>query len=158
MTPTNEVALSRNTAPGPAAATIRPPRAGPAERAMLNPTPPSAAAAGTFNANNNWFGMEYKHYPVIYTVKIALTAVAIWFVLPGYRQFPFRISWLAIVVGVVIPQDGRGRTNEERPDQRQLAGGGVRQRDAEVFAFRIIGKSAKRKHGQRLLRLRAFRS
>ena len=63
-----------------------------------------------------------------------------------------------IVVGVVIPQDSGGRANQERPDQRQLAGDGVGQRDSEVFAFRIVGKSAKRKHGQRLLRLRAFRS
>ena len=33
--------------------------------------------------------------------KIALTIAAMVFVLPGYRQFPFRISPLAIVVGVV---------------------------------------------------------
>src|SRR5207253_6776344 len=46
MTPTKETAFRRNTAPGPAAATISPPRAGPPERAMVKPTPPSAAAAG----------------------------------------------------------------------------------------------------------------
>ena len=46
-------------------------------------------------------GLSYQHYPIVYTVKIALTIAAILFVLPGYRQFPFRISPLAIVVGVV---------------------------------------------------------
>ena len=51
--------------------------------------------------NQNWFGLEYQHYPIVYTVKIALTIAAMLFVLPGYRQFPFRISLLAIVVGVV---------------------------------------------------------
>jgi CAAX prenyl protease-like protein len=50
---------------------------------------------------DNWFGLRYKHYPIVYSVKIALTIAAMLFVLPGYRQFPFRISALAIVVGVV---------------------------------------------------------
>ena len=50
---------------------------------------------------DNWFGLRYEHYPIVYTVKIALTIAAMLFVLPGYRQFPFRISPLAIVVGVV---------------------------------------------------------
>ena len=49
----------------------------------------------------NLFGLRYKDYPIIYTVKIALTIAAILYVLPGYRQFPFRISPLAIVVGIV---------------------------------------------------------
>jgi CAAX prenyl protease-like protein len=50
---------------------------------------------------NNWFGLRYAHYPIVYTIKIALTIAAMLYVLPGYRQFPFRISPLAIVVGVV---------------------------------------------------------
>jgi CAAX prenyl protease-like protein len=49
----------------------------------------------------NRFGLRYKHYPIIYTVKIALTIAAMLYVLPGYRQYPFRISLLAIGVGVV---------------------------------------------------------
>ena len=49
----------------------------------------------------NRFGLRYRHYPLVYTVKIALTIAAMFYVLPGYRQFPFRISLLAIVVGVV---------------------------------------------------------
>ena len=49
----------------------------------------------------NLVGLRYKHYPLVYTVKIALTIAAILYVLPGYRQFPFRISLLSIVVGIV---------------------------------------------------------
>jgi hypothetical protein len=50
---------------------------------------------------DNWFGLRYAHYPIVYTVKIALTIAAMLFVWPGYRQFPFRVSLLAVVVGVV---------------------------------------------------------
>jgi CAAX prenyl protease-like protein len=46
-------------------------------------------------------GIRYRHYPIVYTVKIAGTIAAMLFVLPGYRQFPFRVSPLAIGVGVV---------------------------------------------------------
>ena len=49
----------------------------------------------------NFLGLRYKHYPIIYTVKIAFTIAAMLYVLPGYRQFPLRVSLLAIVVGVV---------------------------------------------------------
>ena len=51
--------------------------------------------------NDNRFGLEYSHYPIVYTVKIGLTIAAMVFVLPGYWQFPFRVSLLAIVVGIV---------------------------------------------------------
>jgi CAAX prenyl protease-like protein len=51
--------------------------------------------------NTNWFGLEYRHYPIVYTVKIAATIVAMLFVFPGYRQFPFRVSPLALAVGVI---------------------------------------------------------
>ncbi|MGD0655126.1 MAG: CAAX prenyl protease-related protein [Thermoguttaceae bacterium] len=61
----------------------------------LEPTPgaPGGKAIG--------LAIPYNWYPVVYTVKVALTLAAIGFVLPGYRQFPFRISLLSIVVGVV---------------------------------------------------------
>lgn len=49
----------------------------------------------------SFLGLRYKHYPIIYTVKIALTILAMLYVLPGYREFPFHISPLAVVVGVV---------------------------------------------------------
>ena len=45
--------------------------------------------------------VPYEYYPWIYTLKIALTLVAIMLVWPGYRQFPFKVSWLAVGVGVV---------------------------------------------------------
>jgi len=60
----------------------------------------SAPSATTIEADN-WFGLRYAHYPIVYTVKIVLTIAAMLFVWPGYRQFPFRISLLAIVVGVI---------------------------------------------------------
>lgn len=45
--------------------------------------------------------IPYSHYPLVYTFKIALTLASVGFVLPGYRQFPFRVTFLAVVVGVV---------------------------------------------------------
>ncbi len=61
----------------------------------LEPAPetPGGAAIG--------LAIPYAHYPFLYTVKIALTVAAILFVLPGYREFPFRVGPLAVVVGVV---------------------------------------------------------
>jgi CAAX prenyl protease-like protein len=49
------------------------------------------------------FGLAigYAAYPAVYTVKIALTMVAMAVVWPGYRQFPLRLSPLAPLVGVV---------------------------------------------------------
>jgi uncharacterized protein len=49
--------------------------------------------------------IPYAYYPWIYTLRIALTLAAMLAVLPGYREFPFRVSlWgpLVGVVGVVI--------------------------------------------------------
>jgi hypothetical protein len=40
-------------------------------------------------------------YAWAYAIKIALTLAAVIFVLPGYREFPRRLSWLAIAVGVL---------------------------------------------------------
>ena len=45
--------------------------------------------------------IPYAYYPLIYTLKIALTIAAIALAWPGYRQFPFRIGPLSAVVGVV---------------------------------------------------------
>ena len=61
----------------------------------MEPTPdvPGGEALG--------LSIPYSYYPLLYTLKMVLTMVAVWFVLPGYRQFPFRISPLAVVVGVV---------------------------------------------------------
>ena len=45
--------------------------------------------------------IAYNWYPLIYTIKIAITLAAIAFVLPGYMQFPFRIGFLSLAVGAV---------------------------------------------------------
>jgi CAAX prenyl protease-like protein len=47
------------------------------------------------------FSIEYDAYPIVYTIKIVLTVLAIVAVSPGYRQFPLRLSPLAPLVGVV---------------------------------------------------------
>jgi hypothetical protein len=46
-------------------------------------------------------GIEYRQYPLIYTIKIALTVAAMIFVWPGYRQYTRRLSWLGVAVGVI---------------------------------------------------------
>lgn len=60
----------------------------------IEPKPPAEGA-------NGWLAIPYQYYPVIYSIKIALTLAAMWFVLPGYRKFPFRITLLGILVGVM---------------------------------------------------------
>jgi CAAX prenyl protease-like protein len=61
----------------------------------LEPTPHQAGGA--------WLGLAipYAQYPLIYTLKMALTAAAVWFVWPGYRELPLSLVPLSIVVGVV---------------------------------------------------------
>ena len=73
-----------------------PPASEDAEHPADGQAPPALAVEA-----ENWFGLQYKHYPIVYTVKIALTIAAMLLVLPGYGKFPFRISPLAIAVGVV---------------------------------------------------------
>ncbi|MFO0791235.1 MAG: CAAX prenyl protease-related protein [Pirellulales bacterium] len=67
------------------------------------PKPPLQLPNGATRevASQTWLGLEYKHYPIIYTVKIAATIAAMIFVAPGYRQFRFRVSLLAIIVGII---------------------------------------------------------
>jgi CAAX prenyl protease-like protein len=67
------------------------------------PKPPLTLPDGSSRpaVNQNWFGLEYEQYPIVYTIKIVCTIGAMIVVLPGYRQFPFRISPVAIVVGVL---------------------------------------------------------
>ncbi|NOZ39156.1 MAG: CAAX prenyl protease-related protein [Planctomycetes bacterium] len=45
--------------------------------------------------------ISYSYYPHVYTAKIALTLLAMLLVWPGYRTFPFRVSSLSVLVGVV---------------------------------------------------------
>ncbi|MBN2579103.1 MAG: CAAX prenyl protease-related protein [Pirellulales bacterium] len=50
-----------------------------------------------------FFGLSilYGYYPCVYTLRIVLTLAAMLAVLPGYREFPFRLSWWGPLVGVV---------------------------------------------------------
>ena len=66
----------------------------------LEPAPPLVVDGQTLE-RPNWLGFRYEHYPIVYSVKIALTVAAMLVVLSGYRQFRFRVSPLAIAVGVV---------------------------------------------------------
>jgi CAAX prenyl protease-like protein len=58
-----------------------------------SPEKPGGAAIG--------LAIPYSAYPLVYTLKIALTVAAILFVLPVYRTFPLRVSPLAVLVGAV---------------------------------------------------------
>lgn len=66
----------------------------------FEPGPPPADGA---EAAKPWIdlGIEYRHYPLVYTAKIVLTLAAMAFVWPGYRQYTGRVGWLAVVIGVV---------------------------------------------------------
>jgi uncharacterized protein len=61
----------------------------------LEPTPdqPGGATIG--------LAIPYAYYPWLYAIKIGLTVAAMAFVWPGYREFPRRVTPLAIAVGVV---------------------------------------------------------
>jgi len=65
----------------------------------LEPTPPAANE----NASAPWLnlGIEFRHYPLVYAVKIALTVAAVVFVWPGYRSYARRVSWLGLAVGMI---------------------------------------------------------
>ena len=62
----------------------------------FEPTPASETGE-----TEGWFAIDYRYYPVVYTVKIVLTAAAMALVLPGYRTFRFRVRPLPIALGVV---------------------------------------------------------
>ncbi len=80
----------------------------------LEPAPPEAKdadkadptaarqSAPNEDEGKSWLpSIPYEYYPIVYTIKIILTVAAIIFVLPGYREFPLRVSPLALLVGVV---------------------------------------------------------
>jgi len=60
----------------------------------LEPTPQSVGRPGILT-------LPYAAYPAVYAIKIALTALAMLAVWPGYRQFPLRVEPLALVIGVI---------------------------------------------------------
>lgn len=67
----------------------------------LEPAHPDSLAPGEKNENWLVIHLEYEDYPKVYTAKIVLTVMAMLFVLPGYRTFPFSVHYEAIVVGVL---------------------------------------------------------
>lgn len=58
------------------------------------PDPAEAAEPGTF-------GLTYDQYPAIYAFKLAVTAGVLWLCRAAWGQWPFKVSPLAIGVGVV---------------------------------------------------------
>lgn len=67
----------------------------------LEPVHPDALEPGEKNENWLVIHLEYEDYPKVYTAKIVLTVLAMLFVLPGYRTFPFSIHYEALIVGTV---------------------------------------------------------
>jgi CAAX prenyl protease-like protein len=61
---------------------------------MLEPKP------DTPESGSPWT-LPYSAYPLVYTLKIAITTAALIFVWPGLREYSRRISPLAIVIGIV---------------------------------------------------------
>lgn len=73
----------------------------------FEPTPPEDKQAQEEHADGHestyldFMEIDYKHYPVVYSVKIGLCVLSMLLVLPGYLTFPLRINPIAIVFGVV---------------------------------------------------------
>jgi uncharacterized protein len=63
---------------------------------LFNSIEPSA----TGGENSSW-PLEPHHYPLVYTAKIAAVIAALVVVWPVYRKFPFGITPLGILVGLV---------------------------------------------------------
>ncbi len=61
----------------------------------LEPTPDRPGGIGI------GLSIPYAYYPWVYAIKISLTVAAVALVLPGYGEFPLRLSRLAIIVGLV---------------------------------------------------------
>ncbi len=75
------------------------PEAPPASKenqAVLSASPPQAEPLPEANCA----GIPYSAYPAVYALKILLTCVAIGLVWPVWRQFPLRVSLLAVLVGM----------------------------------------------------------
>jgi membrane protease YdiL (CAAX protease family) len=67
----------------------------------LEPAAPKAPPGLQPVDEPSYLGIRYAHYPLFYTAKLVLTVGAMIYVLPGYRQFPLRVSRLAVAVGLV---------------------------------------------------------
>lgn len=62
----------------------------------LEPTPTKSGGLGMIGLS-----IPYAYYPWVYTVKVVLVTLSIILVAPSYRQFPFKVSGWAVLVGVV---------------------------------------------------------
>ena len=62
----------------------------------FEPKPPAANEP----AEPGPWTVAYRYYPIVYTIKLAATLAAMAFVARTYRQFPWRVSPLAAVVGI----------------------------------------------------------
>ena len=62
----------------------------------LEPTSQNKPGGGAIG-----LAIPYAYYPWVYAAKIALTAAAVIFVMPGYRAFPWRLTGWGIVAGLV---------------------------------------------------------
>ncbi len=68
---------------------------------MLAPAHPSADRPQEPAPNGVGLVIEYRYYPLVYSLQLAATLAMLIYAAPGYRQFPFRVSGLAALVGVV---------------------------------------------------------
>ena len=67
---------------------------------VLSSLEPASPAPGE-PPEPGYFGLTYDHYPAIYTVKIAVTVGVLALCAPAWRQWPLRVSPLAVLVGAV---------------------------------------------------------
>jgi len=99
-----------------------PPEAGPgaakphAPKPNSRPAPAGSVLPSELPPEVNWAGIPYAAYPTVYALKILLTCLTIGLIWPVYRQFPVRMSGLAILVGMggLIIWLGFGQLNWER--------------------------------------------
>ncbi len=64
-------------------------------------TDPLMEGAKNEQTMTEYLGITYDDYPTIYSIKIGVTVLVMLVMLPAYLKFPFRVSWLAIGVGLV---------------------------------------------------------
>jgi CAAX prenyl protease-like protein len=62
---------------------------------------PTRSQPGLAGSWTDLFRVDYKWYPVIYSLKLAFTLLAAWWAVPVYRTFPWRLSSWAVPVGVL---------------------------------------------------------
>ncbi|MEO1495853.1 MAG: CAAX prenyl protease-related protein [Planctomycetota bacterium] len=67
---------------------------------VLSSFEPSAPTPGLPQEPNS-LGLTYSDYPLVYSVKLAIVAVVLWLCSAAWRQWPLRVSPLAVGVGAV---------------------------------------------------------